>query len=113
MELGQGVLLGRERPESGIRMLKRATKKSTRVTIHAKESTKGSSLAHGGIILKEKKRIKSVEPLDDVGSKHEHCKVAMCKNCNKAYSLCFNEASCEYHPRKHIPGSHFAEFSSS
>jgi hypothetical protein len=61
-------------------------------------------LGHDGIILKEKKRIKRVESLDEASSKHEHCKVAKCKNCDEAYNLCFNEASCQDHPRKHTPG---------
>jgi hypothetical protein len=58
-------------------------------------------IGHGGIILKEKKRMKSVESLDNASSKHDHCKIAKCKNCNEAYDLCFKDAACQYHPCKH------------
>jgi hypothetical protein len=58
-------------------------------------------IGHGGIILKEKKRVKTVEFLDNDSSKREHCKIAKCTHCDEAYDLCFKEASCQYRPCKY------------
>ncbi len=55
----------------------------------------------GGIILKEKKRMKTVESLDNASTEHQHSKLAKCRNCGEVYDLCFKEASCQYHPCKY------------
>ena len=65
------------------------------------EVHKRVKIGHGGIILKEKKRLKSVDALDNAGNNHEHCQVAKCRNCDQAYDLCFEQQTCQYHPGKH------------
>lgn len=59
-------------------------------------------IGDGAIILKEKKGVQNVEILETTGSKHEHCKMAKCKNCDEAYNLCFKDEICQYHPREYL-----------
>lgn len=70
---------------------------------HPREAVyKRVKIGDGATTLKEKKGVQNVETLATAGSKHEHYKVAKCKNCDEAYNLCFKDEICQYHPREYL-----------
>lgn len=70
---------------------------------HPREAVhKRVKIGDGAVVPKEKKGVQNVETLETAGSKHEHCKVAKCKNCDEAYNLCFKDEICQYHPREYL-----------
>lgn len=77
---------------------KRKTKQHNSVEENDEEEVHKRVKIGDGAIIPKRKGIQSLDTFETTLGKHEHCKVAKCKNCDEAYSLCFKDEACQYHP---------------